>query len=205
MNGQEYLNQISADSRPVKKSKMANILSSKYFLIGGGIVIALIIIMIIGSILSGNKGGEKNDSYRLYLHLTNTTDLIGTYQNDVKSSKLRADSASLNSVLSIALKELTDYLTAKYGFKEKNIDKDFVEEATTAKDELDSELFEAKINGVLDRVYAHKMAYEISTIKVEEAKLIKETKSDELKKVLDESYKSLDTLLANFSDFSETK
>ena len=62
MQGQEYLNQISASNRPVKKSKMNSILSSKLFMGGMIAVVALIVIINIGSILIGNKGGEKNNS-----------------------------------------------------------------------------------------------------------------------------------------------
>ena len=89
MQGQEYLNQISASNRPVKENKLKSILTSKYFLIGAGFFVLLIIVIIIGSALSSNKGGEKNDSVRLYLHLTNTTEIIDTYQKDLKSSSLR--------------------------------------------------------------------------------------------------------------------
>ena len=54
MQGQEYLNQISASNRPVKQSKLTNILSSKLFIGGMIALVALIIIMIIGSVLGGN-------------------------------------------------------------------------------------------------------------------------------------------------------
>lgn len=205
MQGQEYLNQISASNRPVKQSKLTNILSSKLFIGGMIALVALIIIMIIGSVLGGNKGGEKNNCYRLYLHLAATTEVIDEYQNDVKSSDLRASAASLKGVLSNTSKDLTDYLTAKYQFKEKEIDKDFIAEANTSKDGLSAELFEAKINGNLDRIFAHKMAYEISMIATEENKILSSANNDTLKELLTKSYGSLDSLYNNFSDFSETK
>ena len=205
MQGQEYLNQISASNRPVKQSKMTNVLSSKFFIVGVIAVVALIVIIILGSILGGNKGGEKNNCYRLYLHLAATAEVIDDYQNDVKSSDLRASGASLKGVLNNTTKDLTDYLTAKYQFKEKEIDKDFIAEANTAKDGLESELFEAKINGNLDRIFAHKMAYEISLIATEETQIANSTSNDTLKELLTKSYGSLDSLYNNFNDFSETK
>lgn len=205
MDGQEYLNQISATNRPVKKSKMNGILSSKFFLVGMVGLIALIIIIIIGAILGGNKGGEKNDGFRLILHIDNTAEVMKTYQPDVKSSDLRASSASLYGVLTNTSKDLTDYLTAKYDYKEKDVDKNIAEEATLQKDGLESELFEAKINGTLDRIYAHKMAYEVSTLMAEETKLYNETSKSDLKDLLDKSYNSLEKLYNNFNNFSETK
>ena len=143
MEGQEYLNQISASNRPVKKSKVSSLLSSKLFLGGLVALVALVIIIIIGSILSGNKGGEKNNCYRLYLHLAATAEVVEDYQNDIKSSDLRANAASLKGVLTNTNKDLTGYLTEKYEFKEKDIDKNFIAEANTSKDGLEAELFEA--------------------------------------------------------------
>lgn len=205
MEGQEYLNQISASNRPVKKSKVSSLLSSKLFLGGLAALVALIIIIIIGSILSGNKGGEKNNCYRLYLHLAATAEVIEDYQNDIKSSDLRANAASLKGVLTNTNKDLTGYLTEKYEFKEKDIDKNFIAEANTSKDGLEAELFEAKINGNLDRIFAHKMAYEISLIATEENQVLRSANNDTLKELLTKSYGSLDSLYNSFNDFSETK
>lgn len=205
MDGQEYLNQISASNRPVKSSNFSKILKSKYFLIGAIAMIVLILIIIVGAALSSGKGNEKDDGYSLLLHINNTGELVSTYQPDVKSSELRASSASLESILSETSKQLSEYLTAKYNIKVKDIKKNMVDEANLQKDGLNSELFEAKINGILDRVFAHKMAYEIALISTEESKLIKTTRSDNLRDLLITSYDSLDNLYSKFNDFSETK
>ena len=180
-------------------------MGSKFFMIGMVGLIALVVIIIIGAILGGNKGGEKNLSYKLKLHLDNTASVISEYQPRVKSSDLRSHSASLYSVLSSTNRELTDYLTEKYNFKEKDINKDFVEEATLAMDGLEAELFEARINGNLDRIYAHKMTYEISLFMNEEAKLINSTSNASYKEILTRSYNSLSNLYDSFNSFSETK
>lgn len=208
MDGQQYLNQISANIRPAKKSK-PGIFTSKFFWIGVIGVVAFVFIAIIGAALGGNKGGEKNNSIRLALHVENTSEIVKTYQPDVKSSKLRGYSSSLYGLMTEIDKDLTEYIESKYGLKsnnlEKSVDKNLAEEATTMKDGLESELFEAKINGVLDRVFAHKMAYEITLLMSEESSLIKSTKNDELKEKLSTSYTSLENLYNSFNDFSETK
>ena len=90
-------------------------------------------------------------------------------------------------------------------YKEKDIKKEIIEKEATAKQELATELFEAKINGILDRIYANKMAYEISIITTNESQLIKSTNDETLKDALNESYDSLETLYSKFNDFSETK
>ncbi len=204
MEGQDYLNQISANNRPAQKQKKG-ILSSKFFLVGAIGLVALIIIIIIGALVNGNKGGEKNLSFALKLHLDNTSSVIEEYQPNVKSSSLRSSSASLNSVISDTNSKLTDFVTAKYEFKEKDVDKKLKDAAAGNQEELSNELFEAKINGVLDRVYAHKMSYETSMLMTEEAKLINSSKDDALKSILSTSYDSLKNLYDNFNNFSETK
>ena len=96
-------------------------------------------------------------------------------------------------------------MTEKYNFKVKDIEKKKVEEAKQQMDALDSELFEAKINGILDRIFAHKIAYEISMIMSEEAKLLNSTRNDEYHAVVEENYNSLKNLYDKFNDFSEAK
>ena len=211
MEGQQYLDQITELNRPVKagggkgKSGLSGILSSKFFIIGAIGVGLLILIVVIGSLLGGGKTSEKDLLVELMLHIDGTTEVIQEYQADVKSSDLRSSAASLQGILSNTSKDLADYIEQKYNLKEKDIPKATQEEATLATDELSNELFEAKINGILDRIFAHKMAYEITLITTDEAKLIKSTSNDGLKDLLDTSYSSLDTLYAKFNDYSETK
>ena len=64
-------------------------------------------------------------------------------------------------------------------------------------------MFEAKINGILDRIYAHKMAYEISLITTREAQIMKSINNDTLNEILTTSYNSLETLYDKFNNFSE--
>lgn len=204
MDRQEYLNQISIKNHPAKKSK-SGIFASKFFWVGVIGVVAFILIMIIGSILGGSRGSDKDRLFALILHVDNTAEAIGEYQPYIKSSALRSHSASLDSVLEDTSKKLTDYAAEKYNFKAKDVKESIAEEETLAKDGLTNELFEAKINGTLDRVYAHKMAYEISLITSREAQLLKSTSNETLKQALTTSYNSLSNLYDKFNEFSETK
>lgn len=204
MEGQEYLNQISATAKPTKKLRK-NILSSKYFIFGAASVIVLILIMILGAILSAGKGDQKELSTALILHLNNNTELIEEYQPNIKSSDLRSDSSSLYSVITNTSKKLNDYLVEKYDFKEKNIAKNVVDAATQEREELNEELFKGKINGTLDRVFAHRMAFEISALATEEQAILTKTKDETLKAILTESHDSLTNLYNKFDSFSEAK
>lgn len=203
MDGQEYLNQISASNRPLKSAK-GGFWRSKYFMWGMGALAALIFIIIIGAILGSVKGGEKDLSYSLLLHIDNTSQTIQEYQSKIKSSELRSSSASLYGVLTNTSKALTEYLEAKYNYKEGDVGDRLVEQATLEKDGLVADLFEAKINGILDRIYAHKMAYEISLFTSEEARLINTTGDSTLKELLTTSHSSLENLYEKFNGFSES-
>lgn len=203
MDGQEYLNQISAKNKPVQQSKFNKILTNKFFLIGAGALVLLIIIMIIGAALSSGKGNEKKESIALLLHLNNTSEVIDEYQSSVRSSELRASSSSLKTVLQDTSKKMGEYLTQKYNFKDKDADKKVVEQLTLEKDGLSEELFEAKINGILDRIYAHKMAYEIQLFMAEGNQIRKDTKEEVLQSTLDTFGSSLENLYDKFNNFSE--
>ena len=204
MDGQDYLNQISAENRPIKKSR-SGILHSKIFLISIIGVMAFLVIMIVGLAIGGARGSEKELSYALKLHINNTSEIINEYRPEVKSSRLRSESVSLSSILSNTDRELSDYLSSKNGGKLEEPETKLVDEAALNKDEVLSDLFQAKINGNLDRMYAHKISYDISLIMSEEVKLANTTNNDTLRALLTKSYNSLNTLYENFNSFSETK
>lgn len=203
MESQEYLNQISAKVAPTKSSNgISGILSSKITWLIIGALGLFILLAIVGAVLSAGKGNAKEDASRLQLHLESTSEVISEYQPKVKSSGLRSISASLSTVISNTDGKLLNYLTEKYDYK-KNADKDLAAEVKTEQDALMNDLFEAKITGNLDRIYAHKMAYEISKFMSEETNLYKETRDDVLKEILNESIGSLETLYDSFNNFSE--
>lgn len=206
MDNQTYLDQISASNRPAKKAGgISNFLSSILgkVIIGG--VVAFIAIMILGNILSGNKGSLKDRTIKLSLHLSNVSTVIDTYRPFVKSSDLRSASVTLSTILAATSSAVTNNLNSEEKFDPKKVDKKITEEEENLRVELDTELFEAKINGLLDRTYARKIAYEISIIMSREADIIKSTKDDTLKTELTNSYNNLDTLYDSFDSFSEAK
>ena len=155
--------------------------------------------------MNSGKGGEKKYATQLVQHIDNTTELIDEYQPNVKSSTLRSYSASLKSVLTNIGSNVSSLLTEKYNLKNKGYDKKIVDALQVERDALNADLFEAKINGNLDRIYTHKMAYEISIFMSEEMQLSNSSKDEDLKEKLKTSYDSLENLYNEFSNFSETK
>ncbi|MBR2803084.1 hypothetical protein IKE19_00675 [Candidatus Saccharibacteria bacterium] len=204
MDKQDYLNKISATSKP-PSAKKQSFLKSFYFKLIAGLCAAILVVVIIGIIISNGRVDVKSQSIDLKLHLDGTMEMISEYQSDVKSSDLRSSSASLYGVLSNANSSLEKFLTEKHGIKIKSLDKKLLAKAEEEKEELNTELFSAKINGILDRIYAHKMAYEISIITSKEASIIRDVSDAELKEALTSSYNSLNNLYDKFNDFSETK
>ena len=202
MDKQEYLNQISAMNRPVKK-KSNGIFASKFFWVISVGVIAFALIMIVGGILDGTRVDNKSRLLALILHMNNTSEAIKEYQPSVKSSELRSYSASLRSLLTDESNQLTNFATENYKIQLKDLGKEDTEEAEANKDALMNDLFDAKINGNLDRIYAHKLTYEISMIIDREVQLIKSTSNESLKEILETSYKSLSNIYDRFNSFSE--
>ncbi len=202
MDGQDYLNQISASIRPEKKSKM-NFMNSNIFKIIAGAIIAFILIAIIGGIINGGKTSAKDQAISLKLNIDSALSVISEYQPSVKSSDLRSNSASLYSVLSNTNRDLTSFITENYNYSSKSDDKKFEEAVALERDGLESALFEAKINGILDQVYANKMAYAISLISSKEANLFNATNSEDLQNLLSSSYNSLNNIYDKFANFQK--
>lgn len=205
MDKQEYLNEISASTRPTTTKNSHKFFSSKLFWVGIIGVSLLIIIIIIGSLISGSSTSTKDQVSSLIIHLDNTTELIKEYQSNVKSSDLRSHSASLNGVLSNTSSQLTTYATEKYNYKLKEVKKSIVEEETSYKDTLNSDFFNAKITGSLDQVYAQKLATDISLIQSREAQILKSSSDANLSDILNTSNESLTNLYDKFNNFSESE
>ena len=206
MESQEYLNQLSAKVRPEKVSKGGlSFLNSIYVKIILGAGVALVLLAVLGSLIGGTRVDESTKVLSLSARITNTESVIKAYQPNVKSSDLRSNTASLASVLANTSRELTAYASTLSKSKDKNVQKKIEAQAATDKEELETELFSAKINGILDRIFAHKMAYEISVIATREKEIINSTGKAELKEILTTSYESLANLYDKFNDFSETK
>jgi hypothetical protein len=202
MDSQSYLNEISSSVRPMKQPR-ASLLSNKFVLVGIICLVGIILMAIIGSVLGGGKSGVKEQSIDLKLRLDSTSEVISNYQTYVKSSDLRSSSATLSGVISNTNRDLSNYLSETYEFK--SADKKVQEKEDARKQELEDELFEAKINGIMDRIYAHKMDYEISIILTMENKLYNAASNDTLKEIIGTSINSLQNIQEKFAGFSETK
>ena len=201
MDNQAYLDQIAASNRPEKASKFSSIIKSNIFKLLAAAVGIFVIVFIIGQILSGVQGNTKQTLFNFKVRLDNVIGAIDEYQGSIKSSRLRSYSASLSTIASSTQQSVEEYANKTYS-KPKITGSD---EVNKAGEELKNDLFNAKINGLLDRVYARKLSYEISIIMTEESKLIKAVKDNDFKKALQNSQDSLSVIKDSFTSFSETK
>jgi hypothetical protein len=204
MNQQEYLSQISNNVRPPKAPK-PSFFSSAIFKWGLIVVAAIVGIAIFGAVISGNKNSLKDMAIALKLHTDGTMAEVKNFQPYIKNSSLRANAASLNSVLSNFDSSLVDYMSAKYSYENGSEAKKAKTKAETAQQALHDELFEAKINGMLDDIFAHKMAYEISLFQAEMVAIDKATSDNNLREILGSPYESLGNLYELLNNFSEAK
>lgn len=189
-------------NRPAKKSKM-DFLKNKFVLVGIILVAGIILMAIVGAVLGGGKGGIREQATALQLRLESMSSTISSYQGLVKSSILRSDSTSLSGILSNTDRDLSNYLSEKY--KDKKDFRKLEEDEAAHSEALEAELFEARINGILDRIYAHKITYEISLLMSMESKLYDATGDDALKDILNTSYDSLTVIYEKFENYSEAK
>ncbi len=208
MDNQEYLNQISTTSRPInaKKNKTGKWYTSKFFIIGVVFVVALIVLAIIGALIRGGTEGNKSRVYALNAHISYDMDVINQYQGLVKSSILRSDSASLYNVLSNTSRDLAIYTESAYGEDDPSrvLSESKTNDLELARDGLLAELFDAKINGTLDIIYARKLVLEISLLMSEEQQIYNNTSNEDLINMLQLSYNSLKNLYDKINGFSES-
>ena len=208
MDSQDYLDQISREARPKTPGKkgVMGVLTSKYVKWGAIAFLILIVIMIFGSMLGGRESLQSKCT-SLKLRLDQTNEVITEYQQYLKSSSLRSLSASLTGIFTNTSTQLGNFMTSAYGEEDATRNEAKLEEAKLNAESLGQELFNAKINGLLDRTFAHKMALEIYGVMGEEMDMYNSASSEqaELKTLLESSHTSLNNLYTQFNDFSETK
>ncbi len=198
MDNQAYLDQIAASNRPLKSSKLSNFLASNVFkLVAIGVGI-LVLIIVAANIVGGAKEKRIQEVVDFKAHLENLTESIEEYQGLVKSSSLRSQSASLSTIIGTITTATSDYIDKTYPNEKIEPSK----KETSRAEERDSELFDAKINGLLDRTYARKLVYEISVIMATESKLIKSAKDNSFKEELRDSMNSLSVIQESIENLS---
>lgn len=208
MNNKEYLEQISASNRQTKKSGTISIfgfdISPKLlaFIVGG--LVAAILIIIIGSIAGGgSKNSERDLVDRIYQRSINLSSVISDFNKRVKSSELRSMSTSLNAILTETTYNLTSILENDFGAKRADTPEkeSIATEETERKELLEKDLETGRLKGQLDRVFASDFAYEIAMLRSLESEASAKTDKENLKSFLETSSSNLEKLYNQFNNF----
>lgn len=207
MNNLEYLNQISQSNRalkaaPAKPQGFFAQLSIPKIIIGGAILFVLL--MAFGILLGSLNRKPTNLTRQLYTRTVNVENVISTYNPTVKSSRLRAIGASLSSTLSHASRQLSTYLTNDDPKDDKALipDDKTLSSETTALEELNFSLNNAKLNGILDRAYDNQLNLQVTLLLSLVSQLIARTKDTALLDILSPLYSSLNAIRSNLEAYS---
>lgn len=213
MNNMDYLNQISADTRPAKKS--ASLFSSlpisgkliKFILIG---LAAFVLIIVISAILKNRKDPEQDLFTRINIRTSNLSDVIDDHNSDLKSTRLRAIGNNIASVLSYTESKTEEFIESYYGAEDKKGNKNspspnqaIIDEEDAYLEEIEADLEDARIEGHFDRTYHRTLTREIGYLLALEAELLNRTKKSDVIDTLIEPYNNLGTLYEEISNFTD--
>lgn len=210
MNNKDYLERIASEARPLTKKAPGFFgntlnLSMKQLKIIGIAVAAVILVLFVAMIASsGNKNSERDYVDTAYLRTKDLSDVIDEYRTYIRSSELRSMAMSLRSILTETNYNLATSLSNDFGAKTpEKPDK----ESTATKEaaligELSDSLEAARLNALLDRVFAREYTYQISLLISLETDIINRTKKEPLKSNLTSSRSNLETLHEQFDSFS---
>ena len=186
---QEFIQQLN--NAPAKQP-----INTKFLLIGGGALVALIIIVLM--IMTANAPKKANITSVL-ARTRSVAKVANDYHKLLKDTGLR----SLNSSLSVALanfnRDAESYYQAnapkeqaKKGLKNLGVD------LSKTTEFLDG----AELNNKLDRNYAIQIAYQLDLVIVEQEKLLSQTRGENLTKILTQGLKDLKQIQTGFKELT---
>ena len=202
MDSLEYLNEISKSNRPLKAAR-GDISKTTIIKIAAGGIVLFFLIIAFGSML-GNLGSKvSNTTKQLYARTDQLSIIVESYNRELKSSRLRAIGASLQTVLTGATNQLRAYYEEK-GLKDKELEltgKTASEEEALIS-ELNLVLANAKINGILDRSYDTQINLQVSLLISLASQVISRSKYEALLEIVEPFHASLTTIHENLDAYS---
>ena len=202
MDNQAYLEQIAA--KPTKGSSAGGLFSPKMLKIVFVGLAAIILVIALGAMFGakGSKGKELAET--LSIRLPNISQTIRNYNTHIKSPELRAMAITLQSSLDATSRDLAPLLVSEFKHDPKKPTTKVVNTEAELMDELTNTLTDAKLNGILDRVYANRLTAEISDLIYIESDLHSKTSSSAVKDLLDKSSSDLRNLHEDFFNFANS-
>ncbi len=209
----DYLNQISADTRPAK-AQPGSLFESfpipgkllKWLIIA---LVAVFFIAIFAAILSNQKDPERDLIDRINQRSNNLMSTINKYNSKIKSSNLRAISNNISSVLTYTQSKTYTILQSYYSTEDKKgknevaSNQALIDEEKAYIENINATLDTASIEATLDRTYHRILTREVGYFISLETELISRTKKGDLITILNDSASNLDSLYTQLKDFDD--
>ncbi|MFY9228294.1 MAG: hypothetical protein WAO28_03135 [Candidatus Microsaccharimonas sp.] len=189
----DYLNQIAPKTSRLPRFQ----LGPKLFLMIGGVLVLLVIILSIS--VNSIAAGQRRPLEKLAARLQSTETVVKDAQVNLKSSQLRSLNSELKLFMADTNRDLADPLKLA-GVDVKKLSATAVKNESTT--ELTDRLEDARLNAIYDRTYAREMAYRLDTIITLMEQIYDSTSSTSLKTFLETTYKKLEPTQKTFSDFN---
>ena len=210
MDNMAYLQQIAGVDNSVNQKKkndnpLAKLFNVWTFLILGILAVLVVIVMVIVSAL--NKVDIKDQelmqrSYWMAHNLVDTT--FGEYNEHIKNSDIRNMSASFRGVLNEIILNEKNQLSSEFQFEIDDVDEEtdaILKEEKEKIEKLNETLYEAKINGILDRVYLREMTMQIAYLRAHQSEIVARTKNSTVSDFSQRMVDNLDNLYEQFHNF----
>ena len=205
MDNLEYLQQISQSNRPsapAKQSRIPIALIGKILL---GIIVVIALIAGI-SVLANNSSNKSEDlTQQFYLRVNNINQVATNYTRQLKSSQLRSINVSLTGALTNTSNQLSGYAAThnEDGKKDPLAPKEEVLAAEAAAiNGLNTTLTNAKLNGILDRIYANQIHLQVSLLLSMASELSNRTDDADLLQILAQFTSSLSVIEQSLDNYS---
>lgn len=202
MNDLEYLNQISAKANQSSKTGFFDKKMKIVLGVLGGVILLAIILMSIGGNSSTPEATVSSELTRLYTRASELSKTITKYNSSISHSALRSNGAQLSTLLTEITTSTSSYLTNNLGTDPKKLTLTESDAANISK--LDDDLKKARLNGLLDRTYAHEMDYQIDYLLIIEESIHKKNSDSYLNAFIESSSSSLTLLKESFHNYSES-
>ena len=191
----DYMNQIAPQmpKRPLGKLGIRQVL-----ILGGGLIIAVIILAII---VNSVAAGKRDPLEHLSARLTSTQAVVVAAQANLKSSKLKSLNGNLTLYMTNTNRDVSKPLLSA-GINTAKLSKTIV--ASEAPTSLVARLEDARLNAVYDRTYAREMTYQLGTLLTLMKQIYNGTGNPELKTFLKSAYDNLSPTQESFANFTST-
>lgn len=209
MDNKAYLEQIAVSTKPKPANQnplLEKIQNPKILLSAAGVIISIFVLGFVFSFLNKSNNEERDNIIKLNLRTANVAQTIDTFNNKVKSPRLRSIGTALSSALIEANRNLSESLLSIYKQpKQTKPEPKILSSETEYITKLNSKLQDAKLNGTLDRNYLQEIILQTNDLILISEKNYTKNKSPVVRSYLEKfitNLKHIKERIAIFNDYS---